>query len=177
MERKEDLVKTILDNFCVKSGILCSKCEEKLRRGLVTQLDLKVIKILSELEKEYPLLQDVSFHKSAEVGNTLAILVDKRDIGNMLSYHGKILRAIGEKTGRRIKILGYGGDARGFLEDLFNPFSILAINTIWLPDGSTETKVILSGRNPRHMPVDFDVIRKLAKEIRGLTLRIEFEKT
>jgi len=171
------LVKTILDNFCVKSGILCSKCEEKLRRGLLTELDLKIIKILSELEKEHPLLQDVSFHKSAEVGNTLAILVDKRDIGKILSHSAKILRAIGEKTGRRIKILGYGGDAREFLEELFNPFSILTINTIWLPDGSTETKVILSGRSPRHMPVDFDTIRKLAKEIRGLTLRIEFEKT
>jgi len=177
LERKESLVKTILDNFCVKSGILCSKCEEKLRRGLVTELDLKIIKILSELEKEHPILQDISFHKSAEVGNTLAILVDKRDIGKVLSYGGKILRAIGEKTGRRIKILGYGGDAREFLEELFNPFSILTINTIWLPDGSTETKVILSGRTPRRMPVDFDVIKKLAKEIRGLTLRIEFEKT
>ena len=138
---------------------------------------MKIIKILSELEKENPILQDISFHKSAEVGNTLAILVDKRDIGKVLSYGGKILRAIGEKTGRRIKILGYGGDAREFLEELFNPFSILTINTIWLPDGSTETKVILSGRTPRRMPVDFDVIKKLAKEIRGLTLRIEFEKT
>ena len=171
------MVKTILDNFCVKSGILCSKCEEKLRRGLVTELDLKIIKILSKLEKEHSLLQDISFHKSAEVGNTLAILVDKRDIGKMLSYGGKILRAIGEKTGKRIKILSYGGDAREFLEELFNPFSILTINTIWLPDGSTETKVILSGRSPRHMPVDFDIMKKLAKDIRGLTLRIEFEKT
>jgi len=26
------------------------------------------------------------------------------------------------------------------------------------------------------MPLDFDVIKKLAKDIRGLTLRIEFER-
>jgi len=170
------LVKTILDNFCVKSGILCPKCEEKLSRGLVTELDLKIIKFLSELEKEHSFLQDISFHKSAEVGNTLAILVDKRDIGKMLSHGGKILKAIGEKTGKRIKILSYGGDSREFLEELFNPFSILTINTIWLPDGSTETKVILSGRNPRRMPIDFDIVKEFAKELRGLTLRIEFEK-
>jgi transcription antitermination factor NusA-like protein len=170
------MVRTILDNFCVKSGTLCQKCEEKVRKGQITQQDLKIIRTLSELERDFNSLQNVFFHKSVDTGNTLAILVDKSDIGKILGHGGKIIRTLGEKTGKRIKILAYGTDPRQFLEELLNPFSILTINTVWLPDGTTETKVILHGREPRHMPVDLDVTRRLAKDIAGLTLRIEFER-
>jgi len=171
------MVKTELCSFCVKSGILCQRCQEKLKRGRISQLDLKVIQLLTELEKSYPVLQEVHFHKAAEVGETLAIMVDRRDIGKIVGAEGKIIRAISEQAGgKKTKVLGYGGDDRQFLEELFSPLSILTINTIWLPDGSTETKAILQGRNPRHMPVDLEVAKQLAKEIQGLTLRVEFER-
>jgi len=161
----------------VKSGILCPKCEERLKRGQISQLDLKVIKLLSELERSYPILQEVHFHKAAEVGENLAIMVDRRDIGKVVGLEGRIIRAISEQAGgKKIKVLGYGGDDRQFLEELFSPLSILTINTVWLPDGSTETKAILQGRTPRHMPVDLEVAKLLAKEIQGLTLRVEFER-
>jgi len=171
------LVRTELCSFCVKSGILCPKCEERLKRGQISQLDLKVIKLLSELERSYPILQEVHFHKAAEVGENLAIMVDRRDIGKVVGLEGRIIRAISEQAGgKKIKVLGYGGDDRQFLEELFSPLSILTINTVWLPDGSTETKAILQGRTPRHMPVDLEVAKQLAKEIQGLTLRVEFER-
>jgi transcription antitermination factor NusA-like protein len=103
--------------------------------------------------------------------------VNKKDMGKILSYGGKIIRELSDRTGKRIKILGYGSDPRELLEELFSPFSILTINTVWLPDGTTETKVILQGRKPKRIPVDFNVIRQLAYEIGGLNLRIEFERT
>ena len=48
------------------------------------------------------------------------------------------------------RVLEYGADDRKFLEDLFVPFSILTINTIWLPDGTTETRVISEDGNVAH---------------------------
>jgi transcription antitermination factor NusA-like protein len=171
------MVKTELCSFCVKSGILCQKCQEKLNKGRVSQLDLKVIRLLTELEKNYPVLQEVRFRKAAEVGETLAIMVDRRDIGKVVGSEGRIIRALSERAGgKKIKVLGFGSDNRQFLEELLSPLSVLTINTIWLPDGSTETKAILQGRTPRHMPVDIEVARQLAKEIQGLTLRVEFER-
>jgi len=171
------LVKTELCSFCVKSGILCPRCQERMDKGKVTQLDLKVIRLLSELEKRFPTLQEIRFHKAVEVGETLAIMVDRKDVGKIIDEEGKIPRAISEQVGgKRIKILGYGGDERGLMEELLAPMSILTINTVWLPDGSRETKTILQGRTPRHMPVDLDAVKQLAKEIQGITLRIEFER-
>ncbi len=170
------MVKTILDAFCVKSGILCRRCEEKLEKGLVSELDLKVIQRMVELEKDNPVLQDVTYHRSVEADGMIAVLVDKKDLPRLLGGGAKIVKDLGETFGKRVKLISYGGDDREFLEDLFSPMSILTINTIWIPDGSTETKVILTGRQPRNMPVDLDKVRKIAHEIKGMTLRVEFER-
>ncbi len=170
------MVKTILDAFCVKSGILCRRCEEKLEKGQITELDLKVIQRMVELEKEYPVLQDVTYHRSVEANGMMAVLVDRRDLPRLLGGGAKVVKDLGETFGKRVKLISYGGDDREFLEDLFSPLSILTINTIWIPDGSTETKVILTGRQPRKMPVDLDVVRSIAKELKGMTLRVEFER-
>jgi transcription antitermination factor NusA-like protein len=170
------MVKTILDAFCIKSGILCRKCQEKIEKGQITDLDLKIIRLLSDLEKENPALQDVTYHKAVEADGNLAILVDRRDMSKMLAGGAKIVHIISDSLGETVKILGFGGDDRKFLEDLFSPLSILTLNTIWIPDGSTETKVILTGRQPRRMPVDLEIVKKLAKQLRNMTLRIEFER-
>jgi len=170
------MVKTILDAFCVKSGILCRRCEEKLERGQVTELDLKVIQKIVELEKTNPVLEDVTYHKAIEADDMMAIMVDKRDLPKLLSSGAKIVKDLSETFGKRVKLISFGVDDREFLEDLFSPLSILTINTIWIPDGSTETKVILTGRQPRKMPVDPEKVRKIAQELKGMTLRIEFER-
>jgi len=170
------MVRTALDSFCVKSGILCRKCEEKVRSGEVTKLDLKVIKALMELEKSFPKLQEVTYRKSAEAGGMIVVMVDGPDVATLLSQGGKIVRALEDELGRKVKVISYGGDTRQFLEELLSPLSILAINTVWIPDGSTETKAVIRGRRPRKMPVNLDIVKKLAKELRGLTLRIDFER-
>ena len=170
------MVKTILDAFCVKSGILCRRCEEKLEKGQITELDLKVIQRMVELEKEHPVLQDVTYHRSVEADGMMAVLVDRKDIPRLLGGGAKIVKDLGDTFGKRVKLISYGGDDREFLEDLFSPMSILTINTIWIPDGSQETKVILTGRQPRNMPVDLEKVKMIAHELKGMTLRVEFER-
>jgi transcription antitermination factor NusA-like protein len=170
------MVKTILDAFCVKSGTFCRKCQEKIEKGQITDLDLKIIRLLTELEKQNPALQDVTYQKAVEAENSVVILLDKRDMGKVLSDGAKTVHAISDSLGKKVKILSYGGDDRQFLEDLLTPLSILTLNTIWIPDGTTETKVILSGREPRRMPVDLVVAKGLAKQLRNMSLRIEFER-
>jgi transcription antitermination factor NusA-like protein len=170
------MVKTILDAFCVKSGTFCRKCQEKIEKGQITDLDLKIIRLLTELEKQNPALQDVTYQKAVEAENSVVILLDKRDMGKVLSDGAKTVHAISDSLGKKVKILSYGGEDRQFLEDLLNPLSILTLNTIWIPDGTTETKVILSGREPRRMPVDLEAAKGLAKQLRNMSLRIEFER-
>ena len=160
-------------NFCLKSGILCPKCQAKLRLGEISKTDLEIGRLLLSLEGSYPALQDVYFHRAVETDGVLALLVGRGDVAKLLGFGGKILRAIGEKTGKNVRILEYGVDDRKFLEDLFAPLSIITINTIWLPDGSQETRVILRRRS-RRAPLNVDAVKQIAQKVRGITLRVEF---
>ncbi|MDH7477233.1 MAG: hypothetical protein QHH17_02495 [Candidatus Bathyarchaeota archaeon] len=167
-------MKTELCSFCLKSGILCQKCLAKVKSGEITELDLKIARLLLALEEKYPSLQNVYFHKAVDAGKTLAVIVGPGDVPRLLGYGGKIIKALGEEVGRSVRVLEYGVDDRKFLEDLFAPLSILTINTIWLPDGTTETRVILKKRRGSQPPFDVKALKEIARKVRNMTLRVEF---
>jgi transcription antitermination factor NusA-like protein len=146
----------------------------KVKSGEVSELDLKIARLLLSLEEKYPSLQNVYFHKAVDVDRTLAVIVGRGDVPRLLGYGGKITKALREKTGKAIRILEQGVDDRKFLEDLFAPLSIVTINTIWLPDGTTETRVILRKRRGRQPPFDVKALKEIARKVRNMTLRVEF---
>ncbi len=167
-------MKTELCSFCLKSGMLCQKCSTRVKDGEISKLDLKIARLLLSLEEKYPSLQNISFFKAFDVGRTLAIVVGHGDVPRLLGYGGKIVKAISEKSGKSIRILEQGVDDRKFLEDLFMPLNILTINTIWLPDGTTETRVILKRKRGMQLPFDLKAIKEIAEKVRKIALRIEF---
>ena len=167
-------METPLCNFCIKSGILCQRCQEKVQKGEVSETDINIAKLLFNLENKYPILQKISFYNTYEVDGVLAIIVGRNDLHKLLSSSRGLLRDITEKAHKKIRILEKQGIIRQFFEDLFAPAAITAINKIWLPDGSTETRVIVSGYY-RRLPLKLKVIKELAKKARGITLRIGFE--
>ena len=154
--------------------MLCQKCLGKLESGEVSELDLKIARLLLSLEEKYPSLQNVYFHRAVDAGRTLAIVVGLGDVPRLLGFGGKIIKALGEETGKRVRVLEYGVDDRKFLEDLFAPLGILTINTIWLPDGTTETRVILRKRRGSQPPFDVKALKEIASKVRNMTLRVEF---
>jgi len=163
-----------LCSFCLKSGILCQKCSAKVKSGEVSETDLRVARLLLSLEEKFPSLQNVYFHKTVETDRTLAIVVGPGDVPRLLGYGGKIIKTLGEETGRSIRVLENGVDNRKFLEDLFAPLNILTINTIWLPDGSMETRVILGRKRGGRSSLDVKALKEIASKVRNITLRVEF---
>lgn len=135
---------------------------------------MKIARLLLSLEEKYPSLQNVYFHKVVDVDNTLAIIVGQGDVPRLLGYGGKIVRTLADETHKNVRFLEFGVDDRKFLEDLFAPLSIMTINTIWLPDGSTETRVILRRRRGLQPSFNANALKEIASKIRGMTLRIEF---
>jgi len=169
-------VKTALCNFCLKSGILCPKCSKKVKTGEISQTDLEIARLLLSLEEDNPSLQDVYFHKAVEANDLLALIVDRGGMPRLLGQGRKIVKALEEKMGKTIRVLEHGVDERKFLEDLFAPLSIITINTIWLPDGTTETRAILKRRGKRPPGIKVEALKEIAKKVRGITLRVEFAR-
>jgi transcription antitermination factor NusA-like protein len=146
----------------------------RVKSGEISELDLKIARLLLSLEDKYPSLQNVYFHKAVDVDRTLAVIVGQGDVPRLLGYGGKIIKELGAKTGRAVRVLEYGADDRKFLEDLFAPLNIVTINTIWLPDGTTETRVILRKRRGRQPPFNVKALKEVARKVRNMTLRVEF---
>ena len=169
-------MKTALCNFCLKSGILCPKCSKKVKTGEISQTDLEIARLLLSLEEDNPSLQDVYFHKAVEANDLLALIVDRGGMPRLLGQGRKIVKALEEKMGKTIRVLEHGVDERKFLEDLFAPLSIITINTIWLPDGTTETRAILKRRGKRPPGIKVEALKEIAKKVRGITLRVEFAR-
>jgi transcription antitermination factor NusA-like protein len=160
----------------MKSGILCKKCQAKLKSGQVTELYLKIARLLLSLEERYPSLQSLHLYKVVDVRKTLAIIIGSGEVPRLLGYGRKIVKTLSEETGKNIRVLEYGVDDRKFLEDLFAPLNILTINTIWLPDGTTETRVILRKKRRTKPPYDVKALIEIANKVRKMTLRVEFSK-
>ena len=154
--------------------MLCLKCSAKVKAGEITDLDLRIARLLLSLEEKYPALQNVCFYKAVDVNRTMAVLVGHGDVPRMLGYGGKIVRALSDETGKSVRILEQGVDDRKFLEDLFTPLNILTINTIWLPDGTTETRVILKRKRGPQSTFDQAALKEIAQRFRKMSLRIEF---
>ena len=167
-------MKTELCSFCLKSGILCQKCSAKVKAGEISELDLRIARLLLSLEEKYPSLQNVCFYKAVDVNKTLAVIVGHGDVPRLLGYGGKIIKAISDETGKSVRVLEHGVNDRKFLEDLFIPLSILTINTIWLPDGTTETRVILKRKRSAQMPFDLKALKEIAHTVRKMSFRVEF---
>jgi len=156
--------------------MLCAQCQEKLRTGVVTDLYMRVAKFLLDVESRYPLLQKARLEDVAEAGGFLVLVVGPGDRSKFMGS-GKLTRDLRDEFRKRVLIIERGVNDRRFLEDLFSDQHIVAINIIWLPDGSTETRVVLRGRRTRRLSKKrINALREIAKKVRNMSLRVEYAR-
>ncbi|HUS78911.1 MAG TPA: hypothetical protein VM050_09660 [Patescibacteria group bacterium] len=155
--------------------MLCSKCQEKVRKGEVNDLYMKVAQYLLDVENKYPALQKARLDKTFETGGFLVLVVGRGDRNKFMTDGGKLTRDVGDSFGRRVLVIEDGVNDRGFLEDLFSSQHIVTINIIWLPDGTTETRIVLQGRGARRLSKKrIKALTDIAKEVRKMDLRVEY---
>jgi transcription antitermination factor NusA-like protein len=155
--------------------MLCSKCQEKIQRGAVNDIYMNVAKFLLDIESKYPLIQKSRLNKVVDNGGYLVLVVGRGDRNKIMSYGGKFTREVGDEFRKRVIVLESGVNDRRFLEDLFANQHIITINIIWLPDGTTETRVVLRGRRSRRLSKKrLRALSEIAKKVRNMNLRIEY---
>jgi transcription antitermination factor NusA-like protein len=155
--------------------MLCNKCQEKFRTGVVDDLYLKVAQYLLKVEKHNPSLQKARLERVIEVGGFLVLVVGRGDHIKFMGGTRRLLRDIGDEFNRRVLVIEEGVNDRGFLEDLFTGQHIVTINIIWLPDGTTSTRVVLQGRGAQRLSKKrINALTKIAKVVQNMDLRVEY---
>jgi transcription antitermination factor NusA-like protein len=142
--------------------------------GEVSAKYIEVAKTLLEMENQNPFLQKVRLDNVLEVGGFLVLVVGKGDAAKF-NFEPRLTRDLGDKFNKRVIVLESGTKDRQFLEDLFANQHIVTINIIWLPDGSTETRVVLQGRGSRRLSKKrLQALTNVAKNVRNMDLRVEY---
>jgi hypothetical protein len=156
--------------------MLCSKCQNKVKTGAVTSDYLDVAKKLLGFEGSFPFLQTVTLSSVVDAGGYVVLVVGKGDSAKFSAYP-KLAHDLGDALGKRVIVLETGMNDRKFLEDLFAGQQLVTINMIWLPDGSTETRVLLSAQGGKKMSEKrAQALVDIAKKVRKMDLRVEYSE-
>jgi len=161
--------------FDLKTGIFCERCEEKIRRGEVTELDIKIMKALLELEKNFHQLQSMSYVKSVDTKDAIVVVLRDGNLSAMPQHSlASIKRKLSDILGKNVKIVEDAADIGRFLEPLVAPARIVAINKIWLPDNSTEIRVILD--DERSLKLSVESLQEISRVTKNINLKVDFAK-
>ena len=161
--------------FDARTGILCSNCETRLRKGEITQADVEAAKAVAQLSERVPELSKVTLRRAFEVNGSYVLEFEQSDMALIRSNSALQSELEGALRGK-VWLVGAGGNDRRFLEDVFFPAKVLTVNTVWLPDGGKKTKVIVPAKRSERRIGDFDKLRDAVKQARGIELLVETER-
>ncbi|MCL7385034.1 MAG: hypothetical protein LZ158_01540 [Thaumarchaeota archaeon] len=161
--------------FDLKTGIFCERCEEKIRRGEVTELDIKIMRALLELEKNFHQLQSMCYVKSVDTKDAIIVVLRNGNLSAIPQHSlASIKRKLSDILGKNVKIIEDSVDIGRFLEPLVAPARIVAINKIWLPDNSTEIRIILD--DERRLKLSVESLQEISRVTKNINLKVDFAR-
>jgi len=129
---------------------------------------------LVKLADKIPSLEKVSLQKAFAIDGDYVLALGHGDITRLRSESG-VIKKLSEALSRRVWLIEADATDRKVLEDLMAPVGLLTVNTVWLPDGSKMTKMVIPGRRTPRFPIDLERVKAIAKAVRGIDLLVEFE--
>ena len=129
--------------FDAKTAMLCTKCETKLRSGQLTDEDIEgAIKITKFAERNQD-INKFTMASASKVDDDFVIALSGSDISTIQS-NPTLLKKFEDEFQSKVWFIEAQATDKRFIENLFFPTKVLAVNILWLPDGSKLTKVIIS---------------------------------
>ena len=159
----------------MKTGILCPSCQRKVDEGIVKPIEVDIMRILLNLEKDIKELRDATYEKTYQVDNTLIVVIKTKEASNELAR--KIKQALVRELGREYKIrvlLKSSDDPRQLVSQLLIPLTVRGINIVWLPDGTQKYVVNVRG-SLRKLAIPKEQVEKILSEILGAPVEIRVE--
>jgi transcription antitermination factor NusA-like protein len=157
------------------NGILCPQCESKLGSGQLTKADVEAWIKLVQLSRKIPQIEKFTLNACQESNGNYVLYLSSADIMTIRQSRELYRILQGEFPGK-IWLIEEGCNNKKFIENMFFPIKILAINQVWELVGIRKTKVIVSGRMTPRFPIDIDKVIGITKDLRKIELVVEFER-
>ena len=163
--------------FDAKTAILCTKCETKLRSGQLTDADIEGAIKITKLAQRNQDINKFTMASASKVDDDFVIALSGSDIST-IRLNPTLLKKFEDEFQSKVWFVETQATDKRFIENLFFPTKVLAVNILWLPDGSKLTRVIISASDkiePQQQHPNIEKVKQIAKKIRNIELLVEFE--
>ena len=159
--------------FDAKNAVLCPQCEGKVETGELTKADVNASILLAKIAKSNREIETFSLYSCKEFQGNFILALAKNDI-MMIRQSRTLYRLLQDQFKEKIWLVEADETDKKFIEDLFFPTKILAINVVWA-GGTQKTKAVVSGKWTSKFPIDTKKVIEIVKNTRNLDIEIEFE--
>jgi len=162
--------------FDLRTGVLCSKCEEKLNKGEITGFELEVMRLLLEAERIIPQAASLTYLRSFRINEHIFIVFKARDLSSLPApILSQLKEFLTKKLGPRLVILEDNPDLNSLVQTLVAPARLLTINKVWLPDQSVEMKAVVE--DDKKLKIPPNVLSEFVRKFKNIVMNFEFQRS
>lgn len=158
--------------FDAKTGVLCPKCESRLKNGELSKVDVECSIKLIKLSNKNQDIDNLNLIGSQKIDGDYVLILKDSNISHIKS-NDKIISSIEEEFNGRVWFVEANSSVRKILENLFFPIRILKTNMIWLPDGNQVTQVTIESKDYEKFSSIIEKVKKIVNVVRNIELVVE----
>ena len=165
-------MKVPICTFDAKTGVLCPKCESRLKNGELSNVDVECSIKLIKLSHKNQDIDKLNLIGSQKIDEDYVLILKDSNVSHINS-NDKLLSSVEEEFKGKVWFVEANSSIRRFLENLFFPIRILKTNMIWLPDGNQVTQVTIESKDYEKFISIIEKIKRIVNAIRKIELVVE----
>lgn len=165
-------MKVPICTFDAKTGVLCTKCESRLKNGELSDIDVECSIKLIKLSHKNQDIDKLNLIGSQKIDEDYILILKDSNVSHINS-NDKLVSSVEEEFKGKVWFVEANSSIRRFLENLFFPIRILKTNMIWLPDGNQVTQVTIESKDYEKFISIIEKIKRIVNAVRKIELVIE----
>jgi transcription antitermination factor NusA-like protein len=158
--------------FDAKTGVLCPKCESRLKNGELSKIDVESSIKLTKLSAKNQNIDNLNLIGSQKIDEDYVLILKDSNVTH-LNSNEKLINLVEKEFNGKVWFVDANSSIRRFLENLFFPVRILKTNMVWLPDGNQVTQVTIESKDYEKSFNLIEKIKKIVNVVRKIELVVE----
>jgi hypothetical protein len=165
-------LKVPICTFDAKTGVLCPKCESRLKNGELSDVDVECSIKLIKLSHKNQDIDKLNLIGSQKIDEDYVLILKDSNV-SQINSNDKLVSSVEEEFKGKVWFVEANSSIRRFLENLFFPIRILKTNMIWLPDGNQVTQVTIESKDYEKFISIIEKIKRIVNAVRKIELVVE----